>query len=70
VVKKIEYKLDVNTLARKLLPVEVGLNDVVKATTRTAEPPSFDGYKKLPANGRAILIGSNQSYDSGAYIIQ
>ncbi len=70
VVKKIEYKLDVNTLARKLLPVEAGLNDVVKATIKTAEPLSFDAYKKLPANGTAILIDQTSHMTVGACLIQ
>ena len=37
-----EYKPDVNTLARKLLPVEAGLNDTRKSYNKTAEPLSFN----------------------------
>lgn len=33
-------------VARKLLPVEAGLNDVVRATIKTAEPLLFDAEKK------------------------
>lgn len=70
VVKKIEYKLDVNTLARQSFPQEVGLNDVVKATIKTAEPLSFDAYQKLPANGTAILIDQTSHMTVGACLIQ
>lgn len=70
VVKKIEYRLDVNTLERQALPAEVGLNDVVKATIKTAEPLSFDAYSKLPANGTAILIDQTSHMTVGACLIQ
>jgi sulfate adenylyltransferase subunit 1 len=70
VVRKIEYKLDVNTLERQPLPGEVGLNDVVKATIKTAEPLSFDAYQKLPANGTAILIDQTSHMTVGACLIQ
>lgn len=70
VVRKIEYKLDVNTLERQSHPTEVGLNDVVKATIKTAEPLSFDAYSKLPANGTAILIDQTSHMTVGACLIQ
>ena len=70
VVKKIEYKLDVNTLEHLPLPEGVGLNDVIKATIKTAEPLSFDSYQKLPSNGTAILIDQTSNMTVGACLIQ
>ena len=56
VLRNIEYKIDVNSLQQ--LPVEgaVKLNEVVKATIKTAAPLAYDKYDKLPVNGSAILI--------------
>ncbi len=56
VVKDIAYKLDVNSLQQ--LPVEgkVKLNEVVKATIKTASQLVYDSYETISANGSAILI--------------
>ena len=56
VVKKIEYKLDVNSLQQQPVNGPVKLNEVVKATIKTASPLAYDPYKKLKLNGSAILI--------------
>lgn len=70
VVKDIEYKLDVNSLEKKYAPEQVGLNDIVKATIRTASPIAFDEYKKLQANGGAILVDETSYVTVGACMIQ
>lgn len=69
-VKDIEYRLDVNTLARQQSPGQAGLNDIVKATLRTAAPLPFDGYNDLPAGGGAILIDETTWVTVGACMIQ
>jgi sulfate adenylyltransferase subunit 1 len=69
-VKDIDYKLDVNTLARLPFPGSVKLNDVVRATIKTAEPLAFDRYKDLPVNGSAILIDQTSNMTVGACLIQ
>ena len=56
VVKSIEYKLDVNSLQQQLAAEGVKLNEVVKATIKTASPLVFDAYEKINENGSAILI--------------
>ena len=56
VVKKIQYKLDVNTLQQQSVEAGVKLNEVVKATIKTASPLVYDAYDKLSTNGSAILI--------------
>ena len=70
VVKEIEYKLNVNTLEKDYSPEKVVLNDIIKATIKTASPVAFDSYKKLRQNGGAILIDETSSVTVGACMIQ
>ncbi|MBS1946615.1 MAG: 50S ribosome-binding GTPase [Bacteroidetes bacterium] len=70
VVKSIEYKLDVNTLDKNFEAQQAGLNDIVKATIKTASPLACDSYKELRANGGAILIDETSNVTVGACMIQ
>ncbi|HOZ77060.1 MAG TPA: GTP-binding protein [Ferruginibacter sp.] len=70
VVKKIEYKLDVNSLLKLDAPEKASLNDIVKATIKTASSIPFDSYKKLRANGGAILIDETSNVTVGACMIE
>jgi sulfate adenylyltransferase subunit 1 len=70
VVREIEYRLDVNTLEKQFSPGQAGLNDIVKATIRTASPLAFDGYTDLPAGGGAILIDETSYVTVGACMVQ
>ncbi len=70
VIKNIEYKLDVNTLTKEFNFEKIGLNDVIKATIKTASPLAFDSYKYLQANGGAILIDETSLVTVGACMIQ
>ncbi|HVU54928.1 MAG TPA: GTP-binding protein [Puia sp.] len=70
VVKDIEYQLDVNTLEKNSSPGNIGLNDIVKATIRTATPLPFDSYRELRAGGGAILIDETSYVTVGACMIQ
>ena len=70
VVKDIEYKLDVNTLQKNGSPDKAVLNDIIKATIKTAAPVAFDSYKKLRQNGGAILIDETSCVTVGACMIQ
>lgn len=70
VVKKIDFKLNVNSLNREQAPEKVGLNDIVKATIKTALPLVFDTYKKLRTTGGAILIDETSNVTVGACMIQ
>lgn len=70
VVRDIEYKLDVNTLQKQYEPDRAELNDIIKATIRTASPVAFDSYKKLRENGGAILIDETSCVTVGACMIQ
>ena len=69
VVKEIQYKLDVNTLQKNYSPEKAELNDIIKATIKTASPVAFDSYKKLRQNGGAILIDETSCVTVGACMI-
>lgn len=68
-VREIEYKLDVNSLLKLEAPEQAVLNDVVKATIKTASPIPFDSYKELRVNGGAILIDETSNVTVGACMI-
>jgi sulfate adenylyltransferase subunit 1 len=70
IVKNIEYKLDVNTLQKNNAPEKAALNDIIKATIKTASPVAFDSYKKLRQNGGAILIDETSCVTVGACMLQ
>jgi sulfate adenylyltransferase subunit 1 len=70
VVKEIEYKLDVNTLEKNYSLHEAGLNDIVRATIKTASPLAYDPYRELRLNGGAILIDETSNVTVGACMIQ
>ena len=70
VVKEIDYKLNVNSLLKEPAPQQAVLNDIVKVKIKTASPIPFDSYKKLRANGGAILIDETSNVTVGACMIQ
>lgn len=70
VVKKIDYKLDVNTLQQQPVEGTVKLNEVVKATIKTASPLVYDAYDKLNANGSAILIDETGNSTVAAVLLK
>ncbi|GAC1439842.1 MAG: GTP-binding protein [Sediminibacterium sp.] len=70
VIKEVRYKLNVNSLQEEQAPEKIGLNDIVKATIKTASPLVFDSYKKLRTNGGAILIDETSHVTVGACMIQ
>ncbi|MBS1666224.1 MAG: sulfate adenylyltransferase [Bacteroidetes bacterium] len=70
VIKDIEYKLDVNTLEKNFETKEAGLNDIIKATIKTASPMPYDSYSALRVNGGAILIDETSNVTVGACMIQ
>lgn len=70
VVKEIEYRLDVNTLQKDHSSQQARLNDIIKATIKTAAPVPYDSYKNLRVNGGAILIDETSFVTVGACMIQ
>jgi sulfate adenylyltransferase subunit 1 len=70
VVRSIEYKLDVNTLQQQPVEGVVKLNEVVKATIKTASPVVYDSYDKLSVNGSAILVDETSNSTVAAVLLQ
>jgi sulfate adenylyltransferase subunit 1 len=70
VVRQVEYKLDVNSLQQQSVDGNVKLNEVVKATIKTASPLVYDSYSKLSATGSAILIDETSNSTVAAVLIQ
>jgi len=70
IVKEVEYKLDVNSLQRQPVEGNVKLNEVVKATIKTASPVVYDGYETLNANGSAILIDETSNSTVAAVLFK
>ncbi len=70
VVKDIAYKLDVNSLQHQPVEGHVKLNEVVKATIKTASPLVYDQYSTIRANGSAILIDETSNSTVAAVLFQ
>jgi sulfate adenylyltransferase subunit 1 len=70
VVKEIKYKLDVNSLQEQPVEGAVRLNEVVRATIKTASPLVYDSFEKLRANGTAILIDETSNSTVAAVLIR
>lgn len=69
-VKSIDYRLDVNSLQQTEANNTASLNDIIRATIKTASPIPFDSYESLRANGGAILIDETSYVTVGAVMIQ
>ncbi len=70
VVRSIEYRLDVNSLQQQSIESAVKLNEVVKATIKTAAPLVFDSYADINGNGAAILVDETGNHTVAAVLIQ
>jgi sulfate adenylyltransferase subunit 1 len=70
VVRSIEYKLDVNSLQRQPVEGTVKLNEVVKATIKTASPLVYDSYEKISVNGSAVLIDETSNSTVAAVLLK
>lgn len=70
VVKSIEYKLDVNTLQHQPVEGQVKLNEVVKASIKTASPLAYDAFDHLKVNGSAVLIDETGNSTVAAVLLK
>jgi sulfate adenylyltransferase subunit 1 len=70
VVREVTYKIDVNTLEKNTDVQQVKLNEVVKATIKTASPVAADAYAQLQAGGAAILIDETSNNTVAAVLLQ
>lgn len=70
VIKSIQYKIDVNTLQQQPVEGGVKLNEVVRASIKTAVPLVFDPYDRIRANGSAILVDETSNSTVAAVLFQ
>ncbi|MBL7749277.1 MAG: 50S ribosome-binding GTPase [Chitinophagaceae bacterium] len=70
IVRQVEYKLDVNSLEQQPVDGAVKLNEVVKATIKTASPLVYDPFEKLNVNGSAILIDETSNNTVAAVLLK
>lgn len=70
VVKEIAYKMDVNSLQQQPVEGGVKLNEVVKATIKTASPLVYDSYETINVNGTAILVDETSNSTVAAVLLQ
>lgn len=70
IVQQVQYKLDVNSLQHLAPEGVVKLNEVVKATIKTASPLVYDAYDHINDNGSAILIDETSNSTVAAVLLQ
>jgi sulfate adenylyltransferase subunit 1 len=70
VIKNLAYKIDVNSLEHIEDVQQVKLNEIVKASIKTAAPIVFDSYKHNRSNGAAILIDETSNATVAAVLFQ
>ncbi|MEI7734560.1 MAG: GTP-binding protein [Ferruginibacter sp.] len=70
VIKNLAYKIDVNTLDHIEDVQQVKLNEIVRASIKTAAPIVFDSYKSIRSNGAAILIDETSNTTVAAVLFQ
>ncbi len=70
VIKNLGYKIDVNSLEHIEDVQQVKLNEIVRASIKTAAPIVFDSYKNNRSNGAAILIDETSNATVAAVLFQ
>lgn len=70
VIKNLAYKIDVNSLEHIEDVQQVKLNEIVRASIKTAAPIVFDTYKNNRSNGAAILIDETSNATVAAVLFQ
>lgn len=67
IIRKVSFKVDINSLTKNESDQQIGLNDIAQVTLRTTQPLFFDSYKKNRITGSFILIdeGTNETVCAG-----
>jgi sulfate adenylyltransferase subunit 1 len=70
IVKKVNYRLNINTLEKDTENVKVQMNDIAEITIKTSKPVFYDSYKKNNITGSMIFIdeGTNETVGAGMII--
>jgi len=70
IIKEVNYKVNINTLAKIYNDDEIGLNEIGQITIRTTQPLLYDSYRKNRITGSLILFdeGTNVTVCAGMII--
>ena len=70
VLKEIQYKLDISSLHRIEHVDQLAMNEIARVKIRTAQPLSFDSYRKNRITGSVILVdeGTNETVAAGMVV--
>jgi sulfate adenylyltransferase subunit 1 len=70
ILKEIQYKLDINTLQKVENVDHLTMNEIARVKIRTAQPLSFDSYRKNRITGSVILVdeGTNETVAAGMIV--
>ena len=70
IVKKVNYRLNINNLEKDTENVKVQMNDIAEISIKTSKPVFYDPYKKNNITGSMIFIdeGSNETVGAGMII--
>ncbi len=70
IVKKVNYRLNINTLEKDTENAVVQMNDIASITIKTSKPVFYDSYKKNNITGSMILVdeGTNETVGAGMVI--
>ncbi len=70
IIKKVKYKVDINTLHRNEEEKKVGLNEIARISIRTTKPLFFDSYTRNRNTGSIIIIDEATNETVGAGMIK
>ncbi|HET7180491.1 MAG TPA: GTP-binding protein [Chryseosolibacter sp.] len=70
VLKEIQYKLDINSLARIDNVTQLEMNDIARVKIHTAQPLFVDSYRKNRITGSLVLVdaGTNETVAAGMIV--
>jgi sulfate adenylyltransferase subunit 1 len=70
ILKEIQYTLDINSLQRVEGAQQLVMNDIARVKIRTAQPLTFDSYRKNRITGSIILVdeGTNETVGAGMIV--
>jgi sulfate adenylyltransferase subunit 1 len=70
IIKKVNYRLNINTLEKDTDNISVQMNDIADINIKTSKTLFFDSYKKNNITGSMILIdeGTNETVAAGMII--
>jgi len=69
IIRRMEYKVDINTLEENREEQSLGLNEIARITIKTSKPIFYDSYKDNHITGSVIIIDEATNNTVGAGMI-